>query len=331
MKPVIWMDTTAYPEARARLQEWATVTGPQDCPDRPWAESLREADGAVITVRHTFDAAVFAQAPRLQIVARLGVGYDNVDLDAATAAGVCVTITPGASTDAVAEHAIGLLLALARHLTCAGASVRTGEWQARHKLAGVELREKTLGIAGLGRIGTRMAEICRAGFRMRVLAYDPYLEDADFPARSAERVATLGALLAESDVVSLHVPATAETRHMIAASSLAHLKPGSLLVNTARGAVLDEAAVVAALSSGRLAGAALDVFDPEPPAVAHPLFGLPNVIVSPHIAGITAESVRRMGIEAAAETYRVLHGERPANLLNPEAWTKRRAARKENA
>ncbi len=319
------MDSMTYTEGRAQLSEWATLISPDDFPHRPWVETLRSADAAVATSRFTFDANTFSHAPRLKIVARLGVGYDNVDLAAATDAGICVTITADASTEAVAEHAVAMMMALTRQVVRADAAVRKGKWDTRQELAGVELRDMTLGIIGLGRIGGRVAEICRDGFGMRVLAYDPYLTNEVIRERCAEPAQSLTVLLAESDVISLHVPATAETHHMINAETLAQMKPSAILVNTARGFIVAEQDLVHAVQAGRLGGAALDVFDPEPPPHNHPLFALSNIMVTPHVAGLTAEAVRRVGLQAARQVYQVLHDRQPDGLLNPGVWRTRRS------
>lgn len=318
------MDSSTYVEGRARLAAWATLLSPDDPPARPWLESLQGADAAIVTSRFTFDAEAFTSAPRLKVVARLGVGYDNVDVRAASAAGVCVTVTLGANTDAVAEHTAGLIFALARRFREADRAVQGGDWAARGHLMGCQLRRHVLGIIGLGRIGTRVAQICGSGLGMRVLAYDPYLPDEVIRERFAEPERDLGALLAGCDVVTLHAPATAETRGMIDAAALARMKPSAFLINTARGPLVVESDLAAALSAGRLAGAALDVFDPEPPGPANPLFGRSDTLLTPHVAGLTAESVTRVGLMAADQVHAVLHGQQPEGLLNPEVWRSRR-------
>ena len=323
-RPVIWMDSAGYAEARASLSDWAVLVGPQDWAQRPWQDTLEGAEAAVVTARYCFDGELFARAPRLLIVARLGVGYDNVDLSAATAAGVCVTSTPGATTDSVAEHTVGLLLALSRHFNEAERLLRQGDWQARQRLVGTELRSKTLGVIGLGRIGSGVARICRVGLGMQVLAYDPYLNEATVRERCAEPVDALEDLIAQADAITLHVPATAETYHMINAATLARARRGAVLINTARGTVVDAEALAAALRAGRLAGAALDVFEPEPLPPGFTLLEAPNLLVTPHLAGSTFESQRRVGLEVAEDVHAFFQGRQPARLLNPGVWAHRR-------
>jgi len=326
-QPLVWMDTLAYGETRASLAAWATLTGPADAEERSWQDSLRDADAAIVTASRRFDSGVYEAAERLLVVARLGVGYDNIDVAAASAAGVCVTNTPGASAVSVAEHTVALLLALS-HLICRSDHLtRQGRWAERQRLSWMELHGKSLGIIGLGRIGTLTARICGAGLGMHVLAYDPNLQEATFRERHAEPVDDLEALVGRSDAITLHVPATAETERMVNSRLLSYARPHALLVNTARGSVVDTFDLAEALRNGRLGGAAVDVLDPEPIELGHPLLDLPNVIITPHLAGGSAEARLRVGAQAEEDVRRVLQGQMPLNLVNPEVWTRRRAAR----
>lgn len=324
MQPVIWMDTQGYAEGRASLEQWARLVAPEDFPGQTWQASLQQAQAAVATARFVFDAAVLSAAPRLKIIARLGVGYDNVDVEAASTLGICVTITPDGSSQSVAEHTLALMLALARQLPLADRSVRTGDWDRRRRLLGPELSSLTLGVVGLGRIGGRVARMAGQGFGMRVLVYDPYRSEAEIRSNQAEPRPSLVELLAQADVVSLHVPGNAETYHMLSAETLAQMKPGAWLINTARGPVVDESALVAALQSGQVGAAGMDVFEHEPPDPSGPLAVLPNVILSPHSAGLSADSTRRIGLQAAGQVYAVLHDILPEHMLNPHVWEKRR-------
>jgi D-3-phosphoglycerate dehydrogenase len=329
-RPVIWMDSLAYEETRASLMTWATLIGPFEQPERPWVETLRPADGAIVTANRRFDGAVLAQAKRLQVIARLGVGLDNVDVAAATAAGICVTNAPGASTISVAEHTVALLLGLSHLVRFSDHLVRQGQWEARQGLSCIELRDKVLGVIGLGRIGTLTARMCGMGLGMRVLAYDPHLDEATVRQRHAEPVPRLEELIALSEAITLHVPMTPQTERMINARTLAHARPDALLVNTARGAIVDTQDLVEALRSGRLGGAALDVVDPEPMRPGHPLLDLPNVIITPHLGGASAEARARVGAQAEEGIRRVLQGEQPLNTVNPEVWKRRRGAHQEH-
>ncbi len=251
------------------------------------------------------DASVFAAAPRLRVVSRFGAGVDTVDLEAAERHGVTVTNTPGANTTAVAELTLALLLTLARDLPAAVATARSGAWT---RTKGWELEGKTLGLVGLGRIGRAVATRA-AAFGMRVIAHDPYAPDV----AGVERV-DLRTLWAEADCVSLHVGLDASTRHLVDAGVLAQLKPGAVLVNTSRGGLVDETALALALRSGRLAGAAADAFDREPP-VGSPLLDLPTFVPTPHLGAATAEAAQRMGEAAARNVVAVLTGVGRADVV----------------
>jgi D-3-phosphoglycerate dehydrogenase len=248
--------------------------------------------------------AVLDAAPELRVIAKHGAGVDSVDLAAATAHGVLVMIAGDANAPAVAELTLGCILALGRDLGSLSARVKSGQWD-RGSYHGTELRGRTLGLIGFGRIGRRVAELARC-FGMRVIALTRSAESIA-PAL-AERAMSLDALLASCDIVSLHCPLTAETRGMMDRRAFAMMKPGALFINTARGALVDEAALSEALISGRLAGAALDTLAEEPPAPGSPLLSAPNLIITPHIAGQTGAAVERMGIAAAENIVAVLTG-----------------------
>lgn len=254
---------------------------------------VAEADGLLAGVDE-IDERVFDGAPRLRVVARYGAGVDRIDLDAARRHGVVVTNTPGANANAVAELTIALLFALARPLVQAREAVQAGAWRS---LRGIELGGRTLGLVGLGRIGSLVAEKAR-GLGMDVLAYDPYVRGT----------VALEQLQAEAEFVSLHAPVTNETRRLVDASFLSKLGHGAVLVNTARGELVDEAALVAALDSGRLRGAALDTLVDEPPAPDHPLLNRDDVLVTPHLGAATAEAAAAMGRIALEELLAVLSG-----------------------
>jgi len=251
------------------------------------------------------DATVFAAAPRLRVVSRFGSGVDTVDLEAAARHGVTVTNTPGANTTAVAELTLGLLLAIARDLPTAVATARSGGWARK---SGWELEGKTLGLVGLGRIGRAVAARA-AAFGMRVIAHDPVAADVPGVARVA-----LDDLWGEADVVSLHLGLEAGTRHIVDAAVLARLKPGAVLINASRGGLVDEAALADALRSGRLAGAAADAFEREPP-VGSPLLDLPNFVPTPHLGAATREAARRMGEAAARNVVAILTGVGDADVV----------------
>ena len=260
-------------------------------------------------------AEVIDAAESLRVISRYGVGLDNVDLDAATAAGVVVTNTPGANTVAVAELTLALLLALARHVPQQHDRVRAGSWS---PVGGVELAGETLGLIGLGRIGREVARRA-AAFDMRILYHDPVPPTAEITDGLGAEARPVDTLLAESDFVSLHLPLTPETRNLIDREALARMKPGAFLVNTARGGLVDETALYEALTGGRLAGAAFDVLAQEPPADS-PLLKLENVIVTPHTGSATRQTTLRMGRMASANALAVMRGERPEHVVNPDVY-----------
>lgn len=295
-------------------------------PTRPWTawlDVIDRYDAAIGRSATPWPAALLERATRLRALGRAGVGLDNIDVDAATRRGIAVLNAPGSNAVSVAELAFGLLLALVRRLPEAIASMRAGHWD-RSRLGGTELRGRTMGIVGLGRIGSEMARRAHA-FGMPVVAYDPYVADARFAELGVERVPSLAALLERADVVTLHVPLTAETRGMIGAAELARMRPSAVLLNLARGEVVDEAALLDALKRGRLAGAALDVFAQEPLPPDHPLRRAPNVVLTPHLGASTAEAQRRVAVEVCRAVRDVLlHGDlsRAVNAagLDGGAW-----------
>jgi glyoxylate reductase len=276
------------------------------------------ADGLIALLVDPVDAELLAAAPGLRVVANFAVGFDNVEVAAASARGVVVTNTPDVLTDATADFAFALLLAAARRVVEGDALVRSGRWTgwAPGQLLGAEVAGRTLGLIGLGRIGQAVARRAR-GFDLRVLHTGPR-PVAAAEALGAERV-PLPALLAESDFVSLHCPLTDETRGLIDAAALAQMKPGAILVNTARGACVDEAALAAALGAGHLGGAGLDVFAAEP--LVHPdVLASPRVVLAPHAGSATTTARRRMGEICATAVRAVLEGRRPDTVVNPEVF-----------
>jgi phosphoglycerate dehydrogenase-like enzyme len=221
--------------------------------------------------------------------------------------------------NAVAEHTVQMMLALARHTVTADKMVREGRFKQRSSLQGVELYQTKLGIIGLGAIGERVAEICHKGLGMRILAYDPYV-DEHLPQVDITLVHSLPELLRQADVVTLHLPSTAETSYMIDADALRCMKPSAMLINTARGAVVDTVALAEALCRGELLGAALDVFEKEPPPLNHPLFSAPRTLFSPHIGSSTGAAMERMAELVARQVVQVLRGEHPPFVANPEVF-----------
>ncbi|MBL8662572.1 MAG: hydroxyacid dehydrogenase [Candidatus Odyssella sp.] len=321
-RPVLAIVDPIHPEGVAILRaagEVVELFAPGTDAERGWAR----ADGLVIRTS-PLPAARIAACPRLKVIGKHGVGVDNIDIAAATRHGIAVFNTPGANALAVAECAVALMLAVVKRLRACHDLVAGGRFAERGPLRVGDLSGKTLGLVGGGRIAGEVARICRHGFGMTVLVYDPYSGEARAAAMGAEKVHGLDALLARADIVSIHTPLTAETRGLIGRGRLAHMKPGAVLVNTARGGIVDEAALADALAAGKLGGAGLDVFEDEPPARGNPLLALPNVVLSPHMAGITEDSARRMAVGAAQGVVDALAGRKPEAILNPEAWDGRR-------
>lgn len=277
------------------------------------AQIIGDYDALAVRSATKVTASLLERAPRLRVIGRAGVGVDNVDLEAATRRGVVVMNTPGGSSTTVAELALAMILALSRHLAAATASVKAGKWE-KKKFQGHELAGKTLGIVGVGNIGSVLVQRALA-LKMRVLAYDPFLSP-DAAAKLGTTLVDLDGIWREADVVSLHVPLTEGTRHLVDAATLAKMKPGALLVNCARGGIVDERALADALASGRLGGAGLDVFEQEPPSADHPLFGLPNVVVTPHIGASTEEAQAAVAIAIAEQLAAYLNVGEVKNAVN---------------
>lgn len=275
-------------------------------------------DADVLMVRAFLPPDIFDGPHRLRGVVRHGVGLDMIPMESATAKGIPVANVPGSNAEAVAEHAIAGLLLAARSLHRMDRLLREKDWGTSRKLSddSTELRGRTLGIVGMGNVGTRVAEIAHAAFRMRVLGT---ASRSKSPPPFVE-VATPERLLAESDCVVLACPLTESTRHLVNAERLATMKPTAVVVNVARGPVTDERALAKALGEGRLRAAVIDVYEEQPLRRDHPLLGLDNVILTPHAAGITAESMKGMSVGAAEEAVRLATFERPANLCNPGVW-----------
>ena len=274
--------------------------------------ALASADALIVRNRTRVDSALLVSAPLLSVVGRLGVGLDNIDLDACAARNITVIPATGANATAVAEYVICMAMMLLRGAYRSSSSVASGEWPRATLSRGKEVSGKTLGIVGFGGIGRLTGRLGRA-MGMRVIGFDALIpDDATVWTEEATEPHSLDALLANADVVSLHVPFTQTTRHLIDASRLAQMKRGAILINSARGGVVDEAALAAALMSGHLAGAALDVFEREPLAAESPLAGCPNLVLTPHVAGVTLESNVRVSMLIAEKVAAALSSRRSA-------------------
>jgi len=265
------------------------------------------------------DAGLLARTPNLLVVSTNGAGYDTVTLADCTKAGVLVVNQAGGNSEAVAEHVLAMMLCLSKRIIETDRFMRRAPEIERNAYMGNDIHGKTVGIVGIGHVGSRVAELCRGLFRMRVIAYDPYLSAAEIAARSAEKVA-LDALLRGADYVSINCPRTDETRGMIGAREYALMQPHAYFITTARGGIHDEMALAEALRQKRLAGAGLDVWAKEPPSPDHPLMAFDNVLVSPHTAGVTSEARKNIARIAAEQMLDILDGKRPRRILNPDVW-----------
>jgi len=293
---------------------WNTiVSNPKE-----YAQHLADADALLVRSAVQVNQDVLAKAPKLRVIGRAGVGVDNVDLDAATAAGVLVMNTPGGNAISVAEHTLALMLAMARHIPQANASTRAGKWE-KKKFMGNELRGKTLGIVGLGSIGREVVKRARA-FEMRIVAHDPYVTPKLAKDLNVELV-DLPALYAASDYISLHVAATPETQGMLSHEAFAQMKQGVRIVNCARGELVDEAALREAIASGKVADASLDVFSKEPVAAGFSLFESEAVLATPHIGGSTEEAQEIVGVRIAEQVVEYLKNGVAVNAVNMPALT----------
>jgi glyoxylate reductase len=305
-----------FPEQIARLRERYDVSEwDSDLPPRPdeLLALLDGATGALTLLTDRMDATVLDQLPQLRAVSNMAVGFDNIDVDAATALGIAVCTTPDVLTDSTAEHTIALLFAAARQVVASDRAARAGEWHTWYpmKFLGIDLLGATIGVVGFGRIGQRVAEIA-SNIGMRVIVSDPRTLDTDY-----ENV-ELPELLSQSDVVSLHMPFNSHTRHLIDADRLEAMRDDAILINTARGGVIDTDALVATLTAGKLRAVALDVTDPEPLPADHALYQFDNVIITPHIASATVTTRREMTRLAVDNLIAVLEGFDPPHCLNPE-------------
>jgi len=315
-RPLIWFERPVLPALAAVVDASCLVLGP----GTP-ADHYDGIDRAVAALAGSarFDEAAMDRAPGLRVIARTGIGYDSVDIGAATDRGIAVTNTPDGPTISTAEHAVMLILMAAKRVVPSVAALEAGSADNYYaQQEGIELAGKTIGLVGLGRIARRVAAIAGA-IGMRVVAFDPYIDPASAPV-GVELAGTLDDLLPVADVVSVHIPLTDASRGVFDARRFAAMKRGAVFVNTARGGIVDQAALVAALDDGHLYGAGLDVTDPEPLPVGHPLLDRDDVVVTPHIASATADGKLRSLESAFEQALAVLHGERPEHLVNPEVW-----------
>jgi D-3-phosphoglycerate dehydrogenase / 2-oxoglutarate reductase len=302
--------------------------------DRLENESPEEISAPILAAAHAYqigaardelakhfhvDRNLLARAPNLLIVSSNGAGFDPVDVEACTEAGVLVVNQSGGNAQSVAEHVLGMLLTLSKRIIQGDRAVRREANVNRNALIGTEVQGKTIGIVGLGNVGSRTAALCRGLLGMNVLAYDPYLSATEMAERGGEKT-TLDELLRRSDYISISCPLTRDNRGMIGAREFALMQPHAYFITTARGFIHDETALFEALRNNAIAGAGLDVWASEPPTPDHPLLQFDNVLASPHTAGVTREARERMGRIAAEQMLDTLDGKRPPRIVNPEVW-----------
>ena len=326
--PKIWFEGTVPDEFRPLFEDAAEGIAPgEQVASDPWFR-LEEADGVMAGGR-TYDGAAMDRAPRLLIIARTGVGYDKVDVDAATARNIAVANAPDAPTVSTAEQAVTLMMMVARNIKrvtneldrMLDSGVSQNLWG---EYVALELDRKQLGLVGLGRIGGHVSGIARA-IGMKVVAYDPFISEDRFRQLGVDKADSLAELLGGSDFVSLHLPLNDETYQIMNAERFAQMKSDAVFINVSRGGHVHEAALAAALDRGHLFGAGLDVTDVEPPQASNPLLGRDNVVITPHVASATVVGKRRLVVHALEQVLQVLRGEQPPHLINPEVWDAVRA------
>lgn len=321
----IWFERPLPPEYAPLLEGIAVAVMPASATPDTTVIALPGAHAIIASSRLRYDGALMDRVPTLRVIARTGMGVDNISMHEATLRGIAVCNVPGGPTISTAEHAITLMLAVAKHLKRSERMLqRRGRTDFFNEYRGLEVYGLRLGLIGLGRIGSRVAEMATA-LSMVVAAFDPFVPPDRAAELGVDLVPTLEALLCTADIVSVHAPLVDETYRLINADRLAQMKPGAILVNTARGRLVDEAALLDSLESGHLGGAGLDVFDPEPPAPDNPLLHRDDVIATPHIAAATGASKDRLWRAAIGQVLQVLRGERPPHLVNPEVWPPDRA------
>lgn len=322
MRPkVVLVGGIYHADADKVLRAQADVVALDDPAPAEIAAALATAHAAIVRYPHRVDAAALAGAHKLAIVASSGRGTDSIDVAACTGQGVVVVNNPGLGTIPVSEHAIAMMLMLSRRIDLSDRTVRAGgAWAKRTELDVRDVNGRTLGVIGLGLIGSEMTRKCIAAFGMKVLNYDPHVPAAKAEALGATMLTDLNQLLERADVVSIHAELNEGSRGMIGAAELNRMQRHAILINTARGKIVQQRALERALAEGRIDSAALDVFEEEPLAEPSPLWNLDNIILTPHVAGLSGDALRELAHSAVTQVMQVLAGERPRSLVNPTAW-----------
>jgi D-3-phosphoglycerate dehydrogenase len=319
----VTVSDSVFPNLDPARQVLSSIGAELRLSDGPTPEAIVSAatsSEALLVTYAKITADMIQKMPKCRVISRFGIGVDNVDIQAATTAGIVVTKVPDYCIDEVSDHAMALLLAIVRKIPSSSARTHDGRWEMKAVVPIHRLRDSVLGLAGFGRIPQLVAPKAKA-FGMKVIAYDPFVPDDAFKGAGVDRV-DLPHLLATSDYISIHTPLTPETQRLFNRDTFARMKRGAYIVNTARGPIIDEAALAEALDSGQIAGAALDVMTQEPPP-ASPLFGRDNVIITPHTSFYSEESLVELQVKAAQEVVAVLSGKSPRNPVNPEVLAHR--------
>ncbi len=314
-KPIVLLYEPMHEKAVAWLAERAEVRMAPSLDEEVLLQTVPDVEGIIIRANGKVTRRLMQAAPRLKVVGRHGVGVEAIDRLAAADLGIIIVNTPNANDESVAEHCLGMMLVLAKRLHEADRALRAGDWEARYRLIGVELEGKTLGLVGFGNIGRRIARMAHFGLGMAIMYHDV----VSFPEAERElgaKRASLDQVLSQADVVSVHVPLLKETHGLIGEAALRRMKPGAFLINSARGAVVDPAALLRALQEGWIGGAGLDVFDPEPLPKDHALLALDNVVLSPHMAAHTDEGLYRMAL-VVKDVMAVIEGRAPEYPVLP--------------
>ncbi len=303
------------------LKKEAEVAYLPELPGRDLADEISDAQALVVRVAK-IDRGVIEEGAKLLVIAKHGVGYDNIDVETATRRKIVVVNTPAGNIESVIEHNIGFMISLSKKINAVDRALRTGTFKNREIFTGVEMDGKRLGIIGLGKIGYGVAEKCRLAFNMDVTVYDPYASRQRVENTGFHKAEKLEELLAGVDYIVVSVPYTPETANLIGPDQLALMKKSAYLINSSRGGIVDEGALFSSLSKGQIAGAAMDVFKEEPPTPKNPLLSLDNFIATPHTAGVTDESMKRIAATLADDVLKVLRGERPQYPVNPSVYAR---------
>lgn len=282
-------------------------------------KTVEDVEGIILRTNIKVTREIIESAPKLKIISRTGAGVDNVDVAAATEKGILVCDTPGVNSNSVAEQTLAILLGLAKQLKIMDKAVSEGNWKTRNTGKAVDIEGKTLGLIGIGRIGSLVADKCRQAFNMKVIAYDPYVKQIE----GIELYPNIDQVFQEADFISIHVPYMKQTHHLVNAKMLNLMKPDAYLINTSRGPLVDEKALIEVLEKSSIAGAGLDVFEKEPPSTDNPLLRLNNVILTPHSSALSRECVMKVHITAAQAVVDFLSGKKPHSVFNEEGLCKK--------